>query len=74
MGTPSYSSAGLTSAEIRPPDCRSRAFGPIRHRQIQGARHHELPVAAVFIVDAKGEFPKHLPAADVVKAAEGALR
>jgi peroxiredoxin len=49
----------------------------------QDAKHHELPVPAVFIVDRKGrirfahtnpDYTKRLPAADIVKAAESALR
>jgi peroxiredoxin len=51
--------------------------------ETQGAKHHELPVPAVFIVDRKGrirfahtnpDYTKRLPAADIVKAAESALR
>jgi peroxiredoxin len=51
--------------------------------ETQGAKHHELPVPAVFIVDRKGkirfahtnpDYTKRLPAADIVKAAENALR
>jgi peroxiredoxin len=51
--------------------------------ETQGARHHELPVPAVFIVDAAGkvrfahtnsDYTQRLPAADVVKAAEAARR
>jgi len=51
--------------------------------ETQGATHHELPVPAVFIVDRKGrirfahtnsDYTQRLPAADVVKAAQSALR
>ena len=51
--------------------------------ETQGAKHHELPVPAVFIVDGKGkirfahtnaDYTQRLPAADVVKAAQASLR
>jgi peroxiredoxin len=51
--------------------------------ETQGAKHHELPVSAVFIVDGKGkirfahtnaDYTQRLPAADVVKAAQASIR
>ncbi|HYJ41831.1 MAG TPA: peroxiredoxin-like family protein [Steroidobacteraceae bacterium] len=51
--------------------------------ETQGATHHELPVPAVFIVDRMGnirfahtnaDYKQRLPAADVVKAAQAAIR